>query len=450
MLLRSFPFLFLVSLLPSPAVADEPAVIGAPENARTFGSAAAIEMNTLVVGAARADVGGNQYQGAAYVFEYADNAWQQRAKLVAPNGAAQDYFGTQIAIDGDTIAISAPRENVSGLERAGAVHVFRNVENEWRHVARVTAEDPQAFDRFGQQLALDGGTIMISKLREASATVRPEGAVYFFARDPERAQWQQVTKCLPPPEYGPVFGNSIAIDNNVAIAGVMNDGVVMMYAREGSVWREHGRLQLPEGNENQPVMVTQVALDGDTVIAGAPMEPAATENGANGRVFVLQTERRTGEPPAMRNVTALAPPDAESVQYGWTLQLHKNVLAVMAQYGDTAWLYQQTDTGWQAYATLSAPELVESDAAVLALSDEHLVMRGDNSVLLFALPEDETVAANAISETGTEASGATDDSSETVAANVAAAVTGTDGGGGAAGTLVALLVGSCAWRKVQA
>lgn len=450
---RSFQFLFLVSLLSPIAAASEPAVISAPENVRTFGSAAAIENNTLVVGAARADVNGKQYQGAAYVFERIDDEWQQRAQLLAPNGAAEDYFGTQVAIEGDTISISAPRENVSGLERAGAVHVFRNIENEWQHVARVTAEDPQAFDRFGQQLAMDDGTIMVSKLSEASATVRPEGAVYFFSYETERAQWRQVTKCLPPPEYGPVYGNSIATDNGIAVASLMNDGLVMMYAREDSVWRERGRLQLPQGAGDPPAMITQVALEGDTVIAGAPMQAAAEEGGANGRVFVLETEQRAGEPAAVQNVVELASPDPESVQYGWTLQLHGNVLAVMPQYDDTAYLYQQTNAGWQAYATMSAPELVETDAAVLALSNEHLVVRGDNSVLLFALPEGETVENNAVSEAGGETaddSDESDESDESAVSNSATATVQPVGGGGAAGGLVALLIGSCAWRKVQA
>lgn len=460
MRIRQFQFLFLFSLL-SVAASAEPVVISAPDNARTFGSAAAIEKNVLVIGAARADVNDNQYQGAAYVFEYFDNEWQQRAKLLAPNGAAEDYFGTQVAIKGDTIAISAPRENVSGLERAGAVHVFRNIDNEWRHAARVTAEDPQAFDRFGQQLAMNNGTIMVSKLREASATVRPEGAIYFFAYEPGRAQWQQVTKCLPPAEYGPVFGNSIAIDNDIAIASVMNDGVVMMYARDDAVWRERGRLQLPKGDGVPPAMITQVALQGDTVVAGAPMQPAAEEGGANGQVFVLETEQSAGEPVAVRNVVELASPDPENVQYGWTLQLHEDVLAVMPQYDDMAYLYQQTDAGWQSYATMSAADLVASDAAVLALSNEHLVMRGDNTVLLFAMPEVQIAENSVVSESGDAGNEPAGDSGDddatnsgsndpTAGTNISQAQVEVQGGGGAASVLVALLVGSCGWRKVKA
>lgn len=444
---HAFIFLLCSLLLPLPVAAVEPVVINAPDGVRTFGSAAAIENDVLVVGAARADVNDNQYQGAAFVFERVEDEWVQRARLLAPGGGAEDFFGTQVAMQGDTIAVSAPRESVSGLERAGAVHVFRRIEQEWRHVARVTAEDPQAFDRFGQQLAMDGGTIMISKLREASATVLPEGAVYFFAHDRERAQWRQVTKCLPPAEHGPVFGNSIAMENDRAVAGVMNDGVVMMYARDGSVWREHARLNLPRSEGDPLPMITQVALHGGNVIAGAPMQAAEEDDGANGRVFILETVQRTGETVTLHDVVELASPDPESVQFGWTLQLHDDVLAVMPQYDDTAWLYQRTAAGWQSYATLSAPDLVESDAAVLALSAEHLVMRGDNTVLLFALPKGETVENNAVGESGDEAAGG---NTETGASATPSAMAGPEGGGGAAGTLVALLVGSCAWRKVQA
>ena len=45
---------------------------------------------------------------AAYVFTGSGSAWAQTAKLTAADGAAGDYFGYSLAIDGGTVVIAAP------------------------------------------------------------------------------------------------------------------------------------------------------------------------------------------------------------------------------------------------------------------------------------------------------------------------------------------------------
>ena len=42
----------------------------------------------------------NSNTGAAYVFVRSGTAWSQQAELTAADGAANDYFGTSVAISG--------------------------------------------------------------------------------------------------------------------------------------------------------------------------------------------------------------------------------------------------------------------------------------------------------------------------------------------------------------
>ena len=116
-----------------------------------FGSSVSLSGDTLAVGAdseaSRATgvnpAGGQadnsaRYAGAVYVFVRSGTTWTQQAYLKASNTGAYDYFGTSIALSGDTLAVGAYGEageatgvNPAGGQAdnsaadAGAVYVFR-------------------------------------------------------------------------------------------------------------------------------------------------------------------------------------------------------------------------------------------------------------------------------------------------------------------------------------
>ena len=45
--------------------------------------------------------------GSAYVFTRTGTTWTEQAKLTASDGAADDQFGSSVAIAGDTIVVGA-------------------------------------------------------------------------------------------------------------------------------------------------------------------------------------------------------------------------------------------------------------------------------------------------------------------------------------------------------
>ncbi len=86
-----------------------------------FGEAVAIAGDRILVGArweksAATGVDGDQssdaaaFAGAAYLFARRGATWTQEAYLKASNTGPGDHFGSAVAIDGDTLAISAPWE----------------------------------------------------------------------------------------------------------------------------------------------------------------------------------------------------------------------------------------------------------------------------------------------------------------------------------------------------
>jgi len=90
-----------------------------------FGSAVSVDGSTAVISSSLHDVGTVSNQGAAYIFAYDGESWQQRSKLVASNGAANDRFGRSVCIDKSTLIVGATLANAGGFFiNQGAVYIF--------------------------------------------------------------------------------------------------------------------------------------------------------------------------------------------------------------------------------------------------------------------------------------------------------------------------------------
>lgn len=162
-----------------------------------FGASVAIAGNRIVVGATQEDsaatgVGGDATDdtavnaGAAYVFEKLGLTWAQQAYLKASNAQANDRFGTRVAVDGDSIVVSASNERSqatgeggdetdNSIPQAGAAYVFRGVGSAWSQEGYLKASAPGVGDIFGTGLAIDGVTVVVGAIREDSGATGIDG-----------------------------------------------------------------------------------------------------------------------------------------------------------------------------------------------------------------------------------------------------------------------------------
>ena len=93
----------------------------------SFGVSVSISGNTVVAGAEIAKVNGNLDQGAAYVFTEPASGWTnmtQTAKLTASDGTEFDCFGSGVSISGNTVVVGALEKTVGGNQYQGAAYVF--------------------------------------------------------------------------------------------------------------------------------------------------------------------------------------------------------------------------------------------------------------------------------------------------------------------------------------
>jgi hypothetical protein len=157
-----------------------------------FGFSVALAGDTLAVGAVdessnATGVDGDQTDnsvpnaGAVYVFTRdTGGAWSQQAYLKASNTDANDFFGTSVALSGDTLAVGADGESsnatgVNGNETdnssidAGAVYVFaRDASGAWSQQAYVKASNTDPDDGFGWSVTLDGDILGAGSPGESS------------------------------------------------------------------------------------------------------------------------------------------------------------------------------------------------------------------------------------------------------------------------------------------
>ena len=93
------------------------------------------------------------------------SGWTQVAKLTADDGAADDYFGSSVSIDGDTVVIGAKFDDDKGTN-SGSAYVFTratasDLASGWTQVAKLTDVDGAADDEFGISVSIDGNTVVI-------------------------------------------------------------------------------------------------------------------------------------------------------------------------------------------------------------------------------------------------------------------------------------------------
>ena len=126
-----------------------------------FGDSVSLSGDTLAVGLPLDNVGANTDQGSVRVFVRSGTSWNLQATLTASDGAASDQFGFSISLSGDTLAVGVPTDNVGANFDQGSVRVFVRSGTSWSEQATLTAADGVAGDFFGNEVSLSGDTLAV-------------------------------------------------------------------------------------------------------------------------------------------------------------------------------------------------------------------------------------------------------------------------------------------------
>jgi hypothetical protein len=219
--------------------------------------------------------------GAAYVFDSGGGSWSQQAKLSGDAGGGKANFGISVTMsaDGTTALIGAWQENNANGDLAGSAYVFDNGGGSWSQQAKLTANDAESRDRFGESVTLssDGTTALIPG---------GENTVYVF--DSKGGSWSQQTKfTVDDLDYDSYefFGISAALssDGTVALIGATEytgdvsegerSGSAYVFTSAGGSWSKEAKITPDNGDTNDGFgQVMSISRDSTTALIGAPTD----------------------------------------------------------------------------------------------------------------------------------------------------------------------------------
>ena len=222
-----------------------------------FGSSVALDGNTLAVGAA-GDDDGNTDHGAVYLFTKNGTAWTNLTKTlkISENAGAagylaidlktSDYFGSSVALDGNTLVVGATGDDDGGAgstSNSGGVYLFaRNGSGVWSNTLKISRNTGLGArlkmvlddgDEFGSSVALAGNTLAVGAWGDddgGANSTSDKGAVYLFTK--EGTAWSRTLKISNKSDGGNLnialdngdyFGFSVAFDGTTLVAGARYD-----------------------------------------------------------------------------------------------------------------------------------------------------------------------------------------------------------------------------------
>ena len=153
---------------------------GAPGD--LFGFSVSIDGNTALIGAFYNDNNGVN-SGSAYVFTRIGTSWVQQQKLIASDGKASDNFGYSVSLAGDTALIGAHGVDDNGHD-SGSAYVFTRTGTTWTQEAKLLASDGAAEDWFGVDVSLSGHTALIGAPLDDDNGYN-SGSAYVFTKESE-------------------------------------------------------------------------------------------------------------------------------------------------------------------------------------------------------------------------------------------------------------------------
>jgi len=178
-----------------------------------FGWSVSIDGDVIVVGAMKWWEYMGMYHGAAYVFRYDGSGWVEEAKLLASDGDIDDSFGHSVSIDGNVIVAGAPEDNDRGSD-SGSAYVFRYDGSDWIEEAKLLAPDGDRDDFFGKSVSIANDMIVVGAYKDDDNA----GSAYVFRYD--GFGWNEEVKLLASDgNESALFGNSVSIDGDEIIVG---------------------------------------------------------------------------------------------------------------------------------------------------------------------------------------------------------------------------------------
>ncbi len=187
----------------------------------------------------------------------------------AADGAALDRFGNHVAIENDTALISAPGVRIDG-DTTGATYLSQNVNNAWQQVSLSPGTQQ------GSGVIIDGDTAFVAAENLSRGGFESVGGVFIYQR--QSGVWNQTGLLVSPDPLnfnnstGARFGSSMAKSGNWLIVGSIGahgvfsrQGAAFLFEKVSGTWTFRQKLISPDA-ENFSGFGLAVAISGDALV----------------------------------------------------------------------------------------------------------------------------------------------------------------------------------------
>ena len=412
---------FLVNAAQITAVADSPDTIISINNVGASAGTAtdsvpltAGETAVVTITLVAADAS-NENSYTVAINRQSSDAFASQIIVNSVTPDADDRFGQKIALDGDTLVVSADREDsiATGIngdatdnnaENSGAVYVFVRDNGIWTQQAYIKPSNTDIGDFFGFSVDIDGDTLAASSRFEASSSTgvngdqndnsaEDSGAVYIFVRQGNEWQQQAYLKASNvTSEVGEAqmeFGFSLDLDGDLLAVsahtesgisrGINGDqtldkdtsrstGAVYIFSRNvQQEWSQEAYIKASNADQRD-LFGFRVALDNNTLVASAINEDSSgidetdnnLENAGAAYVFV----RENGQ---WRQQAYLKASDATAGdEFGRRVAVDQNTIAINARTKNDAsgsvYMFERDGETWSETAILHGSNSESGDS----------------------------------------------------------------------------------------
>ncbi|RIK68514.1 MAG: hypothetical protein DCC65_02660 [Planctomycetota bacterium] len=311
------------------------------------------------------------------------------ARLTAPDAAAQDRFGYSVSISGSTLVAGAYGDDGPFVD-TGSAHVFVEMDGTWVHQAHLTAPDASASDYFGISSAVCGDVVAVGSEGDDDLGANA-GAVYIFVRS--GGAWSLGQKITAPDgAAGDNFGRSVSLEGDTLVVGAYQDddayinaGSAYVFVRTDGGWDLQQKLTAYDA-EAGDWFGFSAALSADTLIVGSNEDDDLGSASGSAYIYVREGENWTYQ--AKLTAADGAPADL----FGFAVALHGDMAVVGAHLDDdhgsasgSAYVFRRTEGAWSQVGKLTAVDAVVGEyfGQSVATNGEAICVGSARSVYFF-------------------------------------------------------------------
>lgn len=316
------------------------------DTAYSFGFSVAIDGDYAVIGAP----GENEWTGSAHIYKKdAEGVWSYHQKIEDHIRKGLDnFFGNAVAIQGDFIFVSVYKDRIDEdrYEKiAGSVIVFKKDVNDiWNPIQKIRSNDIKIGDEFGTDIAVDGNYLVVSAISQDydeadDNSQNGAGAVYVFERNIDDS-YTQIQKMIPSHrESFDNVGKSVSINGDYIVFTSDNDkdeananpisgnGSVFVFKKDNlGIWNETQKIKPMNGINQSRFAFEDVSIYGDYIAVGATgIEHLENNNWHYGFVYLFKKDNDD-----IWNETQILKIPNTAFDFGYEVVLDNNLLLVSA------------------------------------------------------------------------------------------------------------------------